>query len=206
MDVRSLLRSIKEDPVRRNIVLLINAGGILFGFVYYQPQFAATPVWLWPLVPDSPFAVAVAAAALLLWGVGRPVPAVDTLAYLYMAKVGLWTAFVLAWHPEHFGFSYLGTGLNTVLFYLHLGMAAQALVYLVDLKASAAVWAGALAWLVFNDWADYGWTGYVLPGRDCPGLFPYTVPCTDVGLVAAVTVGLSVGLVAAGFAFVKAGD
>lgn len=199
-----LLRSFKTDPVKRNLVLLVNAGGILFGFFYYQPQFQATPLWLWPLVPDSPFAVLVAAAALLLWGLGRSHELVDALAFVYMAKVGLWTAFVLALHPAHFGFSFVGTSLNTLLFYLHLGMAVEALVFLVDLEDLGWGWLGVGAWFLFNDWADYLWDGYTFPLRECAGLFPYTVPCDHVGLVAGVTVALSVGLTAAAWLWVKA--
>lgn len=213
----AFLRSFRDDPVRRNVVLLVNLGGILVGFLYYEPQFLATPVHLWPLVPDSPFAVLVATAALLLWGAGKGRPVVDVLAFVYLVKVGLWTAFVLALHPAHFGFSPVGASLNTVLFYLHLGMAAEGAIFLVDMGARArdvpgsaakdphapaalhaprrAAWSAVLFWFLFNDAMDYAWTGHTFPLRACPGLFPWTVPCDHLGLVALVTVGLSVGLV-----------
>lgn len=199
----AFLRSFRDDPVRRNIVLLVNAGGILFGFAYYMPQFASTPPWLWPLVPDSPFAVLVASAALVLHGLGRGHEIVDALAFVYMAKVGLWTAFVLAFHPVHFSFGFLEPTMNTLLFYLHLGMAVEALVFLVDLTDLGWGWLPVGGWFLFNDWVDYGWTGYVDPRRTCHGLFPWTVPCDHIGLVAWVTVGLTVGLVGAAWAWTR---
>lgn len=208
----AVLRSFRDDPRRRAAVLLVNLGGILFGFYYYLPQFAETAPYLWPLVPDSPFAVLVASAALLLWARGKAHPVVDALAFVYMVKVGLWTAFVLALHPEHFGFHPFGAGLNSVLFYLHLGMAVEGLVFLVDLGRRMAppgvrlgratvhaptrgAWIAILFWFLFNDAVDYGWTEVTSPIRTCPGLFPWTVPCGNVELVAAVTVALSIVLV-----------
>lgn len=202
--VLALLRSFKTDPGKRAAVLLANAGGVAFGFYYYLPQFDVTAPGLWPLVPDSPFAVLVASLALLLWVVGRPNRYVDALAFVTMVKVGLWTAFILWLHPAHFDFALVGTSTNTVLFYLHLGMAAQGLVFLPDLRPLGwPGWSGLLAWFTFNDAMDYLWPEVTSPIRTCPGLYPWTVPCENAALVGAVTVALSVGLTAVAWVWVR---
>ena len=195
-------------------VLLVNLGGIVYGFYYYLPQFAQTPVWLWPLVPDSPFAVLLMSIALLLVLLDRSEPWVNLLGAGAMVKVGVWTAVILAWFPEHFQFSYIpggldctGTGLtfrcadlNTWLFYLHLGMAAEALL-VIDLLPRR--WPPVLAVggaMLAADILDYAWPVDYL-GRGCHGIFPHTVPCDHLFLtflVTALLTGLSIALLYGG--------
>lgn len=189
-------------------VQLANVGGILFGFYYYLPQFGQTPVWLWPLVPDSPFAVLLMALALAYVIAGRSKPWLNLLGAGAMVKVGLWTAVVLAWFPEHFRFSLVpdlgcstdpifGCGnLNTYLFYLHLGMAAEALIVTDLLPDSRDVYLALGSAFVLADVVDYHWPVDYLD-RGCPGVFPHTVPCDHHGWTFLVTALLSVGAVAA---------
>ncbi len=189
-------------------VLLVNLGGIVYGFYYYLPQFRVTPVYLWPLIPDSPLAVLLLSIALTFVLLGRSKPWLNLVGAGAMIKVGIWTAIILAWFPEHFQFSYIpsgldcsGTGfdfhcsdLNTWLFYLHLGMAAEALLVidlLPDRIAPYAWFAGAYLAIDAIDYAlpvDYTMRG-------CQGVFPYTVPCDHLGATFAVTALLSVAAV-----------
>lgn len=185
-------------------VLAVNLGGIVYGFYYYIPQFRATPVWLWPLLPDSPFAVLLLSAALVLVLAGRSKPWLNLLGAAAMIKVGIWTAVVLAWFPEHFSFSYLpsgldcsGTGfdfrcadLNTWLFYLHLGMAAETLLVADLLPERPRVWAALAGAFLLVDLVDYAFPAD-FTGRGCDGIFPHTVPCDHLGATALVTMGLS---------------
>lgn len=207
MDLARLARRLRERWILAAI-LAVNVVGIAYGFYYYAPQFAQTPFWLWPLVPDSPFAVLLMTAALGLIRLDRSRPLVNLLGAGAMLKVGVWTAIVLAWFPEHFGFSFLpnlscqgslvfGCGnLNTILFYLHLGMALEALVVLDELPTRPAPYLGVGALFAAHDVLDYGWPVDYL-GRGCDGIFPHTLPCTNVGGVFAVTLGLSVASLAA---------
>lgn len=184
------------------LVQLANAVGIVYGFYYYLPQFQATPVWLWPLVPDSPFAVLLMAFALGLILAGRPNRWATLVGTGAMVKVGVWTAVVLAWFPEHFSFSLVpdlgcstsvifGCGnLNTYLFYLHLGMAAEALIVSDLLPTDPAPYLAVAAGFVAIDAIDYFWPVDYL-GRGCSGIFPHTVPCDHHGLTFLVTAGLS---------------
>jgi uncharacterized membrane protein YpjA len=49
------------------LLVVINLGGVAYGFYYYAPQFAITPAWLWPWVPDSPVSVGFFALAMGSW-------------------------------------------------------------------------------------------------------------------------------------------
>jgi len=187
----------KADPRWRTLIMVINLGGIAYGFYYYLPQFLgsarfgidAVPLHLWIFVPDSPLAVLWAQLALLLYTFGRRNDYVDALAVVANVKVGLWTAYVLLFYWDHFQIHTLN--LNFWLLWLHLGMVAQAFIFLHDLRGAGARVAGViLAWLLVNDFMDYAFPGYQSGG--CEGLRPYTVPCTpDIGITAAVTVLLS---------------
>jgi uncharacterized membrane protein YpjA len=183
-------------------ILLVNLVGIAYGFYYYAPQFADTPVWLWPLVPDSPMAILLMTVALGFVAVDRSKPWLNLLGSAAMLQVGVWTAIVLAWFPQHFGFSYLpnlgctegavfGCGnLNTYLFYLHLGMALEPLVVADQLPLEIAPFAAVGGGLLAHDVIDYTWPVDYL-GRGCEGIFPHTLPCTNVSGVFAATVSLT---------------
>lgn len=186
-------------------IQLANAVGIAYGFYYYLPQFAVTPAWLWPLVPDSPMAVLLMSVALAALVAGRGRPWLNLLGAGAMVKVGLWTGVVLSAFPQHFGFSplpdlscstgVLGCGnLNTALFYLHLGMALEALVVLDRLPTSPEPYLAVGGVFLLADLVDYAWPVDDL-GRGCAGIFPHTVPCGGAWLPT-VTVALSIGSVA----------
>lgn len=183
-------------------VLVVNAVGIAYGFYYYVPQFARTPWWLWPLVPDSPFAVLLMSIALVLIVLGRGHRWVNLVGSVAMVKVGVWTAFVLVFFADHFRFSLLpvlgcaegvlGCGnMNTALFYLHLGMALEALIVADLLPVSWRAFAGVGGAFVLVDILDYTWPVDHL-SRGCSGLFPHTVPCTQHTVTFVVTVLITV--------------
>lgn len=191
-------------------VAAVNLGGILYGFYYYLPQFRVTPWWLWPLVPDSPMAVLLATSALVLFALGRDRPVWNLVAMAAMVKVGVWTAVILPWFPDHFGFSWIpgglacgGTGwdfrcadLNTYLFYLHLGMVAEALLLVGRYPRGVRAFVAVAALFVAIDVVDYHWPADHT-GRGCPGIFPHTVPCDHHFATFVVTAAVSLAAVAA---------
>lgn len=184
------------------VVQAVNVVGIAYGFFYYLPQFRQTPVWLWPFVPDSPFAVLLMFVAVSLILANRGRDWVNLLGAGAMVKVGVWTAVVLVWFPEHFRFSFLpdlacpsgpifGCGnLNTYLFYLHLGMALEALIVADLLPSRPGPYLAIGGAFLATDVIDYHWPVDYL-GRGCSGVFPHTVPCDHLTATFLVTVGLS---------------
>lgn len=200
-----MARSLRDARVLA-FVIAVNVVGIVYGFYYYVAQFAATPVYLWPLVPDSPMAVLLMTVALGFVAAGRSKPWLNLLGAAAMVKVGLWTAVVLAWFPEHFSFSllvatdcpsgWLGCGnLNTILFYGHLGMALEALIVVDQLPEGLGPYAGLGGLLAAHDVVDYAWPVDYLAHRDCAGIFPHTVPCDHLGATFLMTLSLTIGAI-----------
>jgi hypothetical protein len=80
--------------------------------------------------------------------------------------------------------------LNFWLFWLHLAMAVQAFVLARSLRLGWWSWAAA-AWFGLDIAMDYALAPIRYAGQGfCMGTKPITVPCEDVGLLVAVTVGL----------------
>lgn len=186
------------------LLVLVNLGGVAYGFYYYGRQFELTPTWLWPWVPDSPLSVGFFALAMALRLRGTPSQLVDWLAFVANVKVGLWTGFVLLYYSGHFGFpTDLLTNLNFWLFWLHLAMALQVLTIARGLRLG---WwsAGAAAWFALDIAMDYGLAPFSFGG--CVGTKPITVPCQDVGLLLGVTIGLWLFAVAAAAHFAWHGE
>lgn len=170
----------KTTPVWALAIGAINLVGIAYGFYYYRTQFAATPVWMWIFVPDSPLAVLWAELALVAWWARRKPGVLDALAFIGNVQVGLWTVYVLLAYADDFGTYTLN--LNTILLAGHAGMAVLALIYLQGLRqrhreAPRAAWLAiglATLYYLVNDLLDYFGPDYL--GTGC-GMRPYTVPC-----------------------------
>lgn len=133
------------------LLLLLNILAVFIGLWYYQEQLAATAWQFLLFVPDCPFYVLLAIPILL-----RLVKN-DTFAFLVavgMAKYGLWTVFVLLLHS---GYYFLPALLPTTIIFIigHLGMALEGMAIIPKKKVCALALALALAWFLFNDYADY---------------------------------------------------
>lgn len=162
------------------LIATINLIGIGYGFYYYAPQFAATPWYLWPFVPDSPLAVLWAELALVAYWLRRKPGVLDALAFLGNVQVGLWTVYVLLAYADAFG-TYT-VNLNTILLAGHAGMAILALVFVeglrerfrVEPRAVLAAVGLATAYYAAQDLLDYFGPDFL--GSGC-GMRPHTVPC-----------------------------
>jgi uncharacterized membrane protein YpjA len=213
----------KTAPGWAVLVALVNLVGIAYGFYYYLEQFAITPAWLWPFVPDSPLAVLWAQLALLGYWLhrrrraaptstraarppGRWLDALDALAWVGNAQVGLWTVYVLVvyadrmgtWNTQTYPGGFEGPSLNAILLVGHAAMVGLGLLFLHGLRTRIQreprrlAWALGvpLAYYLVNDALDYFGPDFL--GRGC-GLRPITVPCDPAleGALAATTFGLT---------------
>src|SRR5439155_19110847 len=97
------------------------------------------PVWLWPLVADSPNAVLLFMVAAIGFRVGRGWrnPWLDAFAFALNVYVGCWTTFLFLGYPATLGTfdwpSVAQGNANPLLFVAHMGMPLQAFVLARDL-------------------------------------------------------------------------
>lgn len=163
-------------------LVLANIAGALFGIIIYWDQLSATSPLLWIFVPDCPLYVVAFSVALILMEKKMQNSAISFIISAGLLKYGIWTLFVLAAFSPYF-FSPRFALLNGILFILHIGMAAEALVLGMK-KFSPAILLAALAWFLLNDFVDY----FV-------GVHPYLPPMADIPFVAAFSFASTILLV-----------
>jgi len=166
-------------------LLLLNVVGMAFGWYYYWDvgQFDPAsryyqPPWTWPLVADSPNAVALFFVAALAYKLTRWRNRwLDALAFVLNVYVGCWTTMLfLAYRHDMGTFDYASVArgnANPVLFIAHMGMPLQAFVLWQDLRRDrwgAAGIATVLAFLALYVWVDY-WPPLLL--HPAPFLHPH---------------------------------
>jgi uncharacterized membrane protein YpjA len=184
-----------EGEGSRAILILANALAVLVGLRFYVQgdHLAANSAVVWPVILDSPLAVALMTVSLFaLSGAGGTAAyrhswfhdLVDTLAFVSLLKYGLWTAVAVnllfdAYFPAPW--AYFG------ILFTHLVMVGEAFLLPYYARTSKPALGVALAWLLVNDVADY-WFGFAPRLRaDEPAVLP------------AISVGLS--LLAVGLAW-----
>jgi len=136
------------------VVVLTNLVGTAFGFWYYRFQFAAEPVAIWPLVPDSPVATLFIAASLALWKLGRSNEIVNALAFFGCWKLGFWTPFVLVAFADGF-LATTPVPMYAFLLGSHLMMVVEAFLIHRYSDFPVGAVAVAVAWYGLNDVVDY---------------------------------------------------
>jgi len=157
-------------------LLLFNAVLTLVGIRYYVETMPGVGTFMWPLYADSPTATALMLLSLatLLPFLGRPlsdVPANRPLAYLHtfafvwLVKMGLWTAVAL---HLRFGLYFPAPRDYFGVVVTHLGFVAEAMVIPHYGRTTRGALAAALLVALGNDVLDYGF-GYAPPLRYEPG-------------------------------------
>ncbi|MFB6233621.1 MAG: DUF1405 domain-containing protein [Haloarculaceae archaeon] len=174
--------------VGSNLVALLSINGLalLVGVRFYVAEMVAVPTALWPLFADSPAAIflAMLSLATLLPAVGarfEAVPAnramayLHTLAFVWLVKMGLWTAVALNLGFDQYfpaPWDYFGIILT------HFAFLAEASLFPHFAKTTRGALGLALGLALANDAVDY-WLGYHPPLRYDPGL---ALPAASVAL------------------------
>lgn len=185
------------SPFMMLTLFWINVAGTIYGYYWYAEQLEDTvihhPLWRAFLVPDSPTASLFFTLALWwlykqpdrlrnrpgrLTGLFRSL--VETLAVVTSVKYGIWAVAMI------FAGAAQGNALtwqDWMLSGSHLGMAAEALLYVRFFRIGYGALTTAAAWTLYNDYADYAYVIFPwLPGE----LYD------DLGAVQGFTVLLSV--------------
>lgn len=146
----------KKNPAPRSVVLISCIIGTLFGFYYYQGQFAISPAYLWFFIPDSPFFTFMYVIILLLYSFGMRSNAFDIFTFIGLNKVGIWTIFVLLLNFDHY-FSPGTRNFRFVILLLHIGMMLVAMTLLKEMtKPGMREYSLILAFFIISDLFDYG--------------------------------------------------
>ncbi len=143
-------------PWRSSLVwplIIINLAGSGYGFYWYRLQLAETPVFLWPVVPDSPLATTLFGLALLAAVLGARPGLLAALACVTCIKYGLWAVGVIT-HSWVSGVPFGWT--EGMLWVSHWGMALQGFIFLRVCSLPVRAVLGVSLWVIFNDYMDYG--------------------------------------------------
>lgn len=174
------------------LLLLINTGGTIYGYMWYGNQLIYTyenhPFWQLVFVPDSPTASLFFTLSLLFLlfpphSPGRLLRGLRTvlegLAVCTSIKYGIWAVAMI------FAGAAQGDALvwqHWMLVVSHLGMALEALLYVRFMSFGKLGAVAALLWLLLNDTMDYTY-----------GIFPALSQSLrdDLGAIERFTYGLS---------------
>lgn len=135
------------------VMILINVVGTLFGFWYYEFQLASTPLAKIIFVPDCPLYTLLFACFLVLHLTGKKSAMLATVTFIGLIKYGFWTVLVISLYFEYYVASNLF--LYALLFFLHIGMIAQAYIIPQISGFSKDALIIALVWFLANDVMDY---------------------------------------------------
>lgn len=195
-----------DNPLLYGLLVLAAVYAGIWGFSsFYGPQFARTPWWAWPFIPDSPGATTMWLLASIAtkagWDLGdgawgRGWTFFGHLAIVLNAKVGLWTVFVLFFYYDHF---FTGSTAHVVLEWVlvvaHLGMVPFALLLFRKLRRLPTVgYLGILGLSLLGDFVDYALVPLFFPESGWT-FFPNGVPAAPewkLHIVALVTIALGV--------------
>ena len=162
------------------ILIVINVLGSVYGYYWYRYQLLSTSKIFWPFIPDSPLATTLTALALILFLYNKRNSFFEWIAYTSVIKYGIWAVIIIS----HYGLT--GGHIQPeiwMLWFSHLGMAAQGLVFLRHVRVSRREVAAGTAWMLFNDLLDYGL-----------GIYPYLYASYQWPVAIVAAFGLTLGI------------
>lgn len=134
------------------LLFLINVGGTIYGYIWYQGQLAATPDHFLIFVPDSPTASLFFCFVLVAFLLGRNWGLFESLAIITLFKYGIWAVVMNL-------LTLLVTGelgwQGYMLMASHLAMAIQGLLYAPFYRIKWWHFIFAAVWTLHNDVIDY---------------------------------------------------
>lgn len=181
LKIRNLLWDNPFQPWFISTMIIIDILGSFYGYYWYRYQLAENAVYWWLFIPDSPLATTLTAVALLLVLQHRNKAVLfQLLAYTAIIKYGIWAVVLIS----HFALSgaYIAPEI-WMLWFSHLGMAAEGFIYLRHLEVNLRQVALVCGWMLFNDYLDYGL-----------GLHPYLYAASQWKIALFSALLLSIGL------------
>jgi len=134
------------------LLLLINLGGTVYGYIWYEYQLVETPLKFLIFVPDSPTASLFFVFVLIAFLLKKNWPLIEALAIVTLFKYGIWAVVMNI-------LTLLVTGelswAGYMLIFSHLGMAIQGLLYSPYYRIRPIHLIIAAIWTFHNDVIDY---------------------------------------------------
>lgn len=134
------------------MLLLINTGGTIYGYIWYESQLADTPAIFLPFVPDSPTASLFFVFVLIAFLLGKNWPLLEALAIVTLVKYGIWAVVMNLLVLNETG----DIGLTGwMLVFSHGAMAVQGVLYAPFYRMKTWHLIAAGLWTLHNDVIDY---------------------------------------------------
>lgn len=134
------------------LLLIVNALGTIYGYIWYGPQLANTAPHFYLFVPDSPTASLFFCFALVGWLMGKHFKLMEVLALITLVKYGIWAVVMNV-------LTFLQNGelgwMGWMLVASHGLMAVQAILYIPKYRFTYGYVVVAAIWTLHNDVIDY---------------------------------------------------
>lgn len=168
------------------LLMVFNAVGTLWGFIWYKDQLLMTPWYFWPLTPDCPLTSLCFLCFLGKIRERKPWRAswqagIAWVAVLGSAKYGIWTVVILGQYVLQPGSQ--PDGQDWMLMASHIGLLAEGVIFRKCLPKQPLMYAAAMIWFLANDYAD--WFLLVHPRLPLPDEFGFAMSIS-IGLTVAV--------------------
>src|SRR5699024_11169620 len=146
------IKHILTNKVFLILLFLINLGGTVYGYMWYEPQLNITPAYFLAFVPDSPTASLFFTIWILFYLFKVRLPYIEALAVTSLFKYGIWAVvmniltLVVDGSLSCQGYS---------LIFYHVAMPIQGLLYIPSYKFELKHLTLAGIILLHNDIIDY---------------------------------------------------
>lgn len=140
------------QPLMLWLLLFINIGGTIWGYLWYGTQLADTPAHFLVFVPDSPTATLFFIFVLFAFILGRNFKLMEALALVTLFKYGIWAVVM------NLLLLYVSGDLHWTGYMLiasHAAMAIQGILYAPYFRFSSIHLVIAAVWTLHNDVIDY---------------------------------------------------
>lgn len=150
--VREMFMQMLKDRKFLWLLLAINVGGTIYGYIWYKNQLAITPPKFLIFVPDSPTASLFFCFVLVAFLLKKNWPLLEAFAAVTLMKYGIWAVVMIV------AAALAGDVLNWKQYMLivsHIGMAVQGLLYAPYFRIKVWHIAVVAIWTLHNDFIDY---------------------------------------------------
>jgi uncharacterized membrane protein YpjA len=134
------------------LLLLVNIGGTIYGYIWYGEQLAETPAVFLPFVPDSPTASLFFVFVIIAFLLKKKWPLAEALAVVTLFKYGIWAVVMnLLVYFVQGALDFTGF----MLMASHFAMAVQGLLYAPFYRFKRSHLMIAAVWVLHDIVIDY---------------------------------------------------